>query len=532
MLDYDVVIIDSGINLLNGTTPDGICIENTNNGIVYTDNLKDDFGHGTVIYSIISKKIDFSKVFIIKLSECKDIFGGECLIAALEYVKKHIRCRIVNISLGVVVSENLNRLYEICGELTKDGVIIVSAFDNDGCYSYPAAFDCVIGVDSKNDLSNINEYAFVENSPINILAKGNLQRITLQDGKSLLVGGSSVACAHISSILIENKMNFSNIVEALAYLNSKAKFIYSSLKTKKQITNVLFDIKSAIVFPFSKEMHSLLRFSHMLPFNVVNYYDIRQSGKVGVRLSDYYEEIKSNQCIMDIEGVDFENVDTIILGHLDKLNAITKRDYKAELIKKAVDSGINIYSFDSLEPYSGLIDNSDIRCFYPRVTLNDVPNNSFGKLYKISKPVLGIFGTSSQQGKFSLQISLKRELELLGYDVGTIGTEPQSLLFDFDFSFPMGYNSTVSINNSEIILYLNNIINKLCIKEKDIVLVSSQAQTIPYYCNNLLEFPSMQYHFALGTKPDVIVLCINYYDEVAYIMDCYTVSRVDKYPKM
>ncbi len=46
---------------------------------------------------------------------------------------------------------------------------------------------------------------------------------------------------------------------------------------------------------------------------------------------------------------------------------------------------------------------------------------------------------------------------------------------------------------------------------------ASQAQTIPYYCNNLLEFPSMQYHFALGTKPDVIVLCINYYDEISYI---------------
>ena len=53
--------------------------------------------------------------------------------------------------------------------------------------------------------------------------------------------------------------------------------------------------------------------------------------------------------------------------------------------------------------------------------------------------------------------------------------------------------------------------------QKEIILVASQAQTVPYYCNNLLEFPSMQYHFALGTKPDAIIMCINYYDEIQYI---------------
>jgi len=146
-----------------------------------------------------------------------------------------------------------------------------------------------------------------------------------------------------------------------------------------------------------------------------------------------------------------------------------------------------------------------------------VPQNAFGKLYKIPKPVVGIFGTSSQQGKFSLQISLKRELESQDYNVGTVGTEPHSLLLNFDVVFPMGYNSTVQLCNNEIVLYLNNEINKLCMKGKEIILVATQAQIVPFYCNNLLEFPIMQYHFALGTKPDVIVMCINYHDEIPYI---------------
>ena len=116
-----------------------------------------------------------------------------------------------------------------------------------------------------------------------------------------------------------------------------------------------------------------------------------------------------------------------------------------------------------------------------------------------------------------MQLELKKQLELNEYNVGTIGTEPHSLLFNFDNVFPMGYNSTVYIQNNEIISYLNNIINNMCLQGKEIILAASQAQSVPYYCNNLLEYPTMQYHYALGVKPDAIILCINYYDEVAYI---------------
>jgi len=114
-------------------------------------------------------------------------------------------------------------------------------------------------------------------------------------------------------------------------------------------------------------------------------------------------------------------------------------------------------------------------------------------------------------------LAILHELENHGYNVGAVGTEPHSLLFGFDSVFPMGYNSTVHLKNYEIVLYLNNEINNLCMKGKEIIIVASQAATIPYYCNNLFEFSSMQYHFALGTKPDAIIMCINYHDEIPYI---------------
>lgn len=515
MLEYDVVIIDSGLNSNNDLAVSGVCIEKINNTFCINNIFTDEVGHGTIIYSVINKLVDSTKIYIVKLNEFNRDLDDSYLIAALEFVKNNIKCKIINMSLGVTYGDNIDKLYSICNEISSMGIVIVSAFDNAGCYSYPAAFDCVIGVDNKNNINLPTEFDYVENSPINVLGKGSLQRLKMEDEKILLVGGSSIACAHISSILANTIDSNWGYQQVLSHLKSIAKHVYPSHNLKNLSNNNFFKITNAAVFPFSKETQAFLRFRDMLSFNICGFYDIRRSGKVGRKLKSYYEQAECEAKIMDVESIDYTNIDTIIIGHLDELNSILGRDYKIEMIKKAIENNVNIYSFDPLDSYTHLLDCANIEYYYPKVTENDVPENTFGKLYKISKPVVGIFGTSSQQGKFSLQLALKKELESLNYDVGTIGTEPHSLLFNFDCVFPMGYNSTVRLSNHEIVLYLNNVINNLC--QKEIILASTQAQFVPYCCNNLLEVPSMQYHFALGIRPDAILLCINYHDEVEYI---------------
>lgn len=516
MIDCDVVIIDSGLDPKIGKNVPGICIKNSKEGCEYTEDFSDTIGHGTIIYSVINKRAPAARIFMIKVDEDMNEFDSSLLVAALNFVRNNINCKIINISLGVKVCENIMELYDICSEIRDSGIIIVSAFDNDGCHSYPAAFDCVIGVDSKNDFKLATEFDVVENSPINIFAKGSLQRLTLSDGRLLLVGGSSISCAHMVAFLVNELKGSFDLENALASLKMKARKLYIPRRVD-DILGCLFKINNAIVFPFSKEEHAFVRFSEMLSFKIKGYYDVRQSGKVGRKISSFYEGAEFEGTIKDIEKVNFEGVDTIILGHLDEVNAVLGHDYRKELISKAIENKINIYSFDPLDDYLDILNSSDIGFFYPHISSNEVPNNSFGKLYKISKPVVGIFGTASQQGKFSLQLALKKELESRDYNVGTIGTEPHALLFDFDVVFPMGYNSTVDINNQEIVLYLNQAINRLCLMGKEIILAASQAQTIPFYCNNLLEFPPLQYHFALGLMPDAVVICINYHDEIDYI---------------
>lgn len=137
---------------------------------------------------------------------------------------------------------------------------------------------------------------------------------------------------------------------------------------------------------------------------------MKYSGKVGRKVADICEGANTAEIIRDVEKIDFEGADTLILGYLDELNAVMKHDYRADMINKAIENKINIYSFDVLDEYADRLKASKIDFFYPHISSNEVPNNSFGKLYKVSKPVVGIFGTSTQQGKFSLQLSLKKEL--------------------------------------------------------------------------------------------------------------------------
>ena len=185
-----------------------------------------------------------------------------------------------------------------------------------------------------------------------------------------------------------------------------------------------------------------------------------------------------------------------------------------ELIDRALQENKQIYCFDDISK-SEYKSNSQI--FYPKIDNTDLPPNRMGMLYRISKPVLGIFGTSSRQGKFTLQLKLREIMLQQGYKVGQIGTEPSSLLYGMDYCFPMGYNSSVYIKEFDVIRYINSIINDLCLKDKDIILIGSQSGTIPYDTGNIMQYNISQYELLIGTNPDCVILCINPFDDMEYV---------------
>lgn len=525
MYNTDIVIIDSGISeeLLQkyANRINGLHIYQSKKGIEYNNSFTDSYGHGSAVANIILSRSD-STVFMIKAFENEEQIDEEVLIYSLLFIKNHISSRFVNLSLGLKICNQKEKLKSICDALMNQGTIIISAFDNDGCMSFPAAFDSVIGVGNSYRFTSPFDYDYVEGDFVNALAKGNLQRV-FWNSSNVVLGGSSFACAYITSKLfcLTSTLDYITLDRAKSLLRENASYVYKRTSYLPSC-DALFKISKAAVFPINKEIKTLLNYSDLLHFQIETVLDIKQTGHVGATLSNLvgFQDFKCNQLVVnDIVDYDYCGIDTIIIGHMDEINQMLKYDLRYEIVRKAIDNGVNVFSFDSLQYCIKEFSYRKTHIYYPNVTPLDVPQNTFGKLFLIDKPIVAIMGTSSQQGKFSLQLTLKNLLEKKQYQVGSIGTEPHSLLFDMNYVYPMGYKASISVEGYESILLLNRALNKICDQGAEIILVASQSNSIPTNYYNISSFPLKQHAFLLGVQPDIVVLNINPDDDIEYIQN-------------
>lgn len=501
MRNARVAVIDTGLSPLS---PVSSCVidsyalyQGTSGWEIHKTLIEDFVGHGTAVSYILwntNKNIDIT-IFRICNNELNVDESG--LVKVLEFIYKNIEIDIINISAGVTYLYDYTAINDICSKLTKKGVIIVSAFDNNGAVSFPAALDSVVGVDVKNDVKK-DEIIYVENGKFNLLVSDRYYR-TLWLNTKTIIKGTSFACAHISGLLAAKVGYYSDVVPMIHSICSKT----ISLKKRKKFIKPNFNIRRAIVFPINKESHALLRFKDKLNFELVGAYDDRLSGKVGKSI--FGEIVKS------FDDIDWqENFDTIILSCVSDLTALTRRNYVEEILSKSKYFGKNVYSFEPLPL-------SDESIYYPYIEKNNVPIENDLKLYKVTIPVVGVVGTSSKQGKFTMQQKIIYQLTQLGYDVGSIITEPSGYLFNADYVFHFGYHANLNLSPSEYIATLNEMIFEVQLKQKDIIITGCQSGVIHYNNSHINEFAISQYSFLLGTLPDVFILCVNPHDDFDYI---------------
>lgn len=508
-----IAIIDSGININRSEFKNATIIKYNNKSI-------DTIGHGTAVASIIHKLVPEAELFDVQLFSIENEISTQDLVSLLIDIYEHQYFDIIHLSSGVV-SGDISALYNICKRINEAGSFIVSAFDNEGKISYPAAFDFVIGVDWSERCSIGKQYIYVENSPVNILSIGSLQKLPWKDEEYKYVAGSSFAAPYITSmiakIICTGIKDYKAVLQELKRASWK-KIIY--MEEQKSKSND-FSIRKAIIYPFNKEIHSLFRFCRTLSFDIAGIYEPILCRKVGAKVSKLLDMQDNNQIIQSERNINWgDDFDTVILGHVGIIASSLNRDIINEFLEKCILYKKNIYAFDNLSNYSdkvNILRNMGLFAYYPNVSKNDVPYNLMGKLYGISTPVVAVFGTSPKQGKFSLQIALRDQFRKLGYSVGNIGSEPSSLLFGFDDVYPMGYESSIDISGSDAIVKLNQMMHDIDIKGKDIIFVGSQSQTVPYNYGNIGLYPIAQHEFFVGTDPDAVVLCINPYDDIEYI---------------
>ena len=508
----NIAIIDSGTKDYENITKGYNFRVKGDNEIIIENNFHDTYGHGTAVYSIIKKNNEECNYYIFKVIDQNDTIDEKIICTALEYIFNNLDIDIINMSLGTV-SLSDDRMYNICKRLYDKGVILVSAFDNEGAISYPAAFDCVIGVDGSDLCRKVDDFIFYEDKILNVAAKGGMQRVKWCEPDNIIVKGSSFACAHATNKIVNiYKNGIKSFEEILEYFKSIAIQIIAYEEKEEKVFE--YKIDRAVIFPFNKEMHNFVRYPELLDFKVMEVYDTKYSSNVGRKTTDVMiDKSVKEYCIKNIDDIKWDLFDTLVIGHTEKLlSYIGKENIVDSLIKEAINRGKNIYSFDRIDKAEYKNDN----IYFPAVIDKHLPPLREGKLFYINKPVLGIFGTSSKQGKFTLQLELRKRLIDEGYQVGQLGTEPNALLFGLDCVYPVGYNRMVCLDEEEQIRYLNYKMNEIA-DGNDLIIVGSQSGTVPYEYKNTSYYTYEQVNFLMATNPDAVVLCINYYDEINYI---------------
>jgi uncharacterized NAD-dependent epimerase/dehydratase family protein len=518
----DIVLIDSGVNrghpALKNEEISGLNLLDPEN----PRDIDDKVGHGTAIYYLLRRYAPKAHIFPIKIFDDSFSTTYEYLIQALEYVYENLECKVIHLSNGVTYCDDIEYFHSLCIKIKEKGIILISAFDNGGTISYPAAFPEVIGVDWSSSCKRFSDYEYLENSPVNIRGIGTEIRVPWLEDQYILAGGSSFVAPYITGQvygLIEKEVT--NLEDICSQLKQKSKKQYQFEEI--QDIKKSFPIKRAVIFPYNKEIHSLLRYSDLLSFQIHKLYDVRYLGNTGKRIAELTEQsIPSDLVVQDLDKLDWESeeFDCFVLGHSKMLGQTLERDFISEMIEKCLAYGKNLYCFDDLSPYEkecSKFREAGLSVYYPSVTEKNIPKSHCGKLRHMGKPVIGIFGTSSKQGKYTLQLALRRHLLRDGYRLGQLGTEPTAPLFGFDACYPVGYASTVKISGLEGISTINYLMGQIEDRNPDIIMVGGQSQTISLTTGNIGLYTLYNQELLLGSEPDICILCVNIFDEIEYI---------------
>lgn len=489
-------------------------------------------GHGTAVCGIIANEVPDAVITLYPVFPSnEEEIDSDSLVKVLEIIYEEDNCDIINLSCGITMLECANELYNVIVKLRNKGVWIVSAFENTGLMSYPACFDNVIGVDQSSSVSSVKDFIWVENSPINILGYALQHRVPWMDGSYLLIRGTSFIAPYISSkianLLVCNKKDI------LDELYSSATKVEYNQTNDINIPN--FSISKAVVFPFGKEVHALVRFMHKVPFVIDKFYDVKYFHNIG----------KTPEEVLRIDSIDLDPIesisninwaddfDTIIISHVDFLERFLKNnDLIDGLIGEALANNKNIYTFDkyvydtALSIKSQSVSQSNI--YFPFVESHCLVGSHRNRMWLHSTPIVGIFGTSSRQGKYTLQLSIDDILRQKGYKPSMLSTEPNGWLLGADAVYNFGYGQFSTITEKDAVVLVNQMLNYI---EKsrniDLIISASQSGTIPYdnYVSSCISIA--QTGFLHGLSPDAVILCVNLDDEIDYIKR--TVSHIESY---
>ena len=163
-----------------------------------SDDDRDRVGHGTACADLILRMAPGVEILPCRVFGHRLETSVDLLIAALKWAAEE-RVHIVNLSLGTTVEKSVRPLYRACEVLRRRGILLVSAAEAARGYSYPAAFDNVIGVRAER-LANDFSYAYRPGEAAECIARGDGE-VRWLGGERRQVLASSFAAPRITALL-------------------------------------------------------------------------------------------------------------------------------------------------------------------------------------------------------------------------------------------------------------------------------------------------------------------------------------------
>lgn len=122
-------------------------------------------------------------------------------------------------------------------------------------------------------------------------------------------------------------------------------------------------------------------------------------------------------------------------------------------------------------------------------------------------------------------MKLRNEFINLGYNIGQIGTEPNSELLGFDYAYPNGYGTSKNFSDSEDIMFINQLVHSL--QDRELIIIGTQSNLVPFSQEHINLIPLLPRNIIIGSQSDVMILCINPSDDIEYIRK--TIAYVESF---
>lgn len=495
---------------------------------------EDQLGHGTACASIIHRLEPMAEIVSIQCLNHEGIANGEQILTTLEWCVEQ-KIDIVNLSFGALSNKLRERFSSIGKKAIKNDILLFAACHDSGYPSMPACLPEYLAVLGK---SVKGRYTYFYQADF-FIAHGGKQRVGWLAPRFIFAEGTSFATARMSAIAAKIKRKsglrqYKELVNALiqcAQTKQEMKLPSISRNRAAEYNSPFFPIYNASIYSFTKEMHALLYFRDLTGIQITSITDPPFKQNVHKRVSQLLSLDVDLEIGLDASFEEnIKDADTVILSRTSAYETLTQQDCMRRILERSIGCGKNVYSLEyvDVDLYPEIFEMAKEKgcCIrHPMLCYDDLCQSSlyrdmYGHLGN-EIPIVGVFGTGPSQGKFSVQLMLRRLFKAKGYTVNNYGTETHCELFGFEGYYPLEMDLSVKFSQQEMLSFIQGDIRRLeIVNHPDILIVGGQSGTIPHsYALKSSEYTLPTLVFLMATLPHAYILTINPQDDLGFIWD-------------